>query len=111
MSEFVAVLQLTELPPGSSRVVTVGEDQVALFNVRGEIYAIANLCPHEGGPLASGRIRGTVVTCPWHRWQFDLVTGISPVNPALRVKTFPVRKEEETIFVSVDDQAGQGIWS
>ena len=37
--------------------------------------AYSSVCPHMGGPLAQGRIQDGEVTCPWHRYRFDLQTG------------------------------------
>ncbi|WP_280416839.1 Rieske 2Fe-2S domain-containing protein, partial [Nocardia carnea] len=54
---------MDEIPPGSSKVVPIGRHGVGVYNVNGTFYAIANYCPHEGGPLCSGpppgRPRGT----------------------------------------------------
>ena len=66
MDGFEKVAQLDDLAPGRSKKVTVNGRAIALFNVKGKLYAIHNSCPHEGGPLADGRLKGYVVACPWH---------------------------------------------
>lgn len=103
-TRFVAVSRLAELPPGASRAVAVGSIQIALFNLAGAIYAIDNVCPHAGGPLAAGPREGEcgeVVECPWHGWRFDIRTGESPDLPGERVCTFPVRVAGGAIEVDV----------
>ncbi len=100
-TEFFAVARTTEMAPGRARVVYLRGIEVALFNVNGDFYAVDNLCPHEGGPLVAGTIGGRVLTCPWHRWQFDLKTGCSPVNPAICVQTYPVQIEGEQIKIGM----------
>lgn len=110
MAEFVSVARVDEVAPGRSKVVTVNGVAIALFNVNGMIYAIDALCPHEGGPLATGKVLGTVVTCPWHRWRFDLATGRSPVNPAVCVQVYPVKLEGREILIALDDTAGGPVW-
>jgi nitrite reductase/ring-hydroxylating ferredoxin subunit len=110
VAEFVSVARLDDVAPGRSKVVTVRGVDVALFNVNGTIYAIDNLCPHEGGPLATGKVLGTVVTCPWHRWRFDLATGRSPVNPALGVRVYRVKLEGRDILIELDGTEGGPIW-
>ena len=57
MEGFHKVAQLDELSPGQSKIVTVNERAIALFNVGGTFYAIHNSCPHEGGPLIKGAQR------------------------------------------------------
>ena len=61
---FQAVAKVEEVPPGQSKLVTLNNRTIALFNVDGKVYAIHNLCPHEGGPLNEGRVKGFVVGCP-----------------------------------------------
>ena len=99
--EYVTAARAGEFQPGAARVVYLRGVEIALYNVDGSFYAVDNLCPHEGGPLAAGTIRGKVLSCPWHRWQFHLETGISPVNPAVRVQTYPVRIEGDQIKIGI----------
>src|SRR5437879_12640033 len=63
---FQSVALVDELPPGQSKVVTVNNREIALFNIEGVYFAIHNRCPHEGGPLCEGRVKGFVVGCRWH---------------------------------------------
>jgi nitrite reductase (NADH) small subunit len=99
--EYFEAGRTTETESGRARVVYLRGIEIALFNVNGDFYAVDNLCPHEGGPLVAGTIRGMVLTCPWHRWQFDLKTGCSPVNPAIQVQTYPVQIEGERIKIGM----------
>jgi chlorite dismutase/nitrite reductase/ring-hydroxylating ferredoxin subunit len=96
------VAALSELPDGASKVVYAGGEQVALFNVGGRLYAVANRCPHANGPLADGKVDGTTVTCPWHGSRFDLETGAPLGGPAVKpVPTYQVRVEGDAIYVSL----------
>jgi nitrite reductase/ring-hydroxylating ferredoxin subunit len=42
-----------------------------------------------------------VLACPWHLWQFDLKTGVSPVNPLSKVRRYRVWLEENELFVEL----------
>jgi NAD(P)H-dependent nitrite reductase small subunit len=101
MPEWVKIASKSELANGSGKVVAVGDQQVALFHLDGRFYAIDNTCPHRGGPLGEGELDGSVVTCPWHGWEFDITTGASPINPAACVKKFNVKAEGEDILIEV----------
>lgn len=102
MSNFVKVASVTDLKPGENKVVEVNGEQVALFNVDGEFFAITNTCPHRGGPLGEGFLEGDVVTCPWHGWKFNVKTGVSPVVPTAKVASYQVKVEGSDVMVAVD---------
>jgi nitrite reductase/ring-hydroxylating ferredoxin subunit len=101
MSKFIRVANQSELPIGSSKEVELDGRLVALFNVDGQIHAIDGVCPHQGGPLADGGLDGTIVTCPWHAWQFDVISGRNMYNPSLKQKTYEVKVEEGDIFLAL----------
>lgn len=97
--EFSDVAAESEIPSGGQKVVQARGREIALFNVKGRIYAIDNVCFHRGGPLGEGFLEGTVVTCPWHEWSFDVRTGKCTFNPNASVDTFQVRLKEGRIEV------------
>jgi nitrite reductase/ring-hydroxylating ferredoxin subunit len=105
MPKFVPVATLAELPPGGRKIVVVGEREIALFNVAGTLFAIDNFCPHQGGPLADGWLDGTVVTCPWHAWCFELRTGKMTLGDLASVDVFDVQLEGSTITISSDPRS------
>lgn len=100
MGSFQKVATLSEVAPGTIRMVEVNGKELALYNVNGTIYATTNICPHQGGPLSEGMIEGTSVICPWHAWAFDICTGSSPVNPRAKIETYAVKVEGQDILVN-----------
>ena len=101
MPTFVRAASASEIPAGTGRTVDVSGACVALFNVGGSFLAIANACPHRGGPLAEGDLSGAVVTCPWHGFQFDVRTGQSADGKPLQLKTYPVRLTDDSVEIGV----------
>jgi nitrite reductase (NADH) small subunit len=102
MPNYVKMATLDNLPPGGALEVEHGGRIFALFNVEGVISAIDGICPHQGGPLADGPLDGTLVTCPWHGWQFDVRTGKTPLNNRLKQPVFEVKVEGRDVLVAVD---------
>ena len=98
---FVAAAKLKDVKEGEGKTVSVGDQEIALFNVQGKIHATTNTCAHRGGPLGEGMLDGDVVTCPWHGWKFNVKTGVSPVNPAASVKSFKTKVVGDEIQVEV----------
>lgn len=101
MPEFVKLATIDELPEGGAVEVEHEGRIYAIYNVGGTIYAIDGICPHQGGPLAEGVREGTIVTCPWHGWQFDVRDGQSPTFKKVRQPTFEVRVDGEDVLVAV----------
>ncbi len=100
MGDFVRVAKVTEIPPGTAKVVVVLGHPVALFNVDGTFHAVSNVCLHRGGPIGEGTLDGPVVTCPLHGWEYDVRTGRNLANPAARLRTFAVRIDGDEVLVS-----------
>jgi NAD(P)H-dependent nitrite reductase small subunit len=100
MASFVKACDTTEVAVGAGKLVTIGDREVAVFNVEGVFHAIDNECPHRGGPLAEGELEGCLVQCPWHAWRFDLTTGES-VTDDLTVARYDVRVEDGAVLVAV----------
>ena len=126
------VAKASEIAPGTCKIVSVRGREIGIFNLDGEYFALANRCPHAGGPLCRGRIGPLVLSdgpgryrltreqkflrCPWHGWEFDLRTGKSWCEPdRTKVRSYEARVEPgaaftetpleaETFAVSVDKQ-------
>jgi nitrite reductase/ring-hydroxylating ferredoxin subunit len=104
--DFLAVARMEELPAGEAKMVQLidrqGQDRlIALYNVGGTVYATDNSCPHSGGPLGKGILRGELITCPWHMWSFSVRTGLCDINPEERIETYPVKVKNGRIFVKI----------
>lgn len=101
MSQVYRVAGVDEVPPGTGREVMAGEQVVALFNVDGTFHALDGICPHAGGPLGAGTLHGSIITCPWHGWQFDVTDGMNCLNNKPCQASFSVRVESADILIEV----------
>lgn len=100
---FERAASLRDVPEGQAIVVEVDDQEVVLCNVKGEIYAVANLCTHDGGPLGEGRLFGDQIECPRHGARFDVRTGAVKALPAiLPIPTYEVKGEGDEVFVDVE---------
>jgi nitrite reductase/ring-hydroxylating ferredoxin subunit len=99
--QFVAVARVEDIPPGATRAVRAGERNLAVYNVDGTFYATQHECLHLKGPLGEGRLEGSVVTCPWHGWQYDVRTGENEFDRALALETFEVVVENGDVKVAL----------
>ena len=95
----VKVLELSALPEGQALLVIVDGEDVALFRRGEEIFALGNVCPHQGGSLGDGFIEGDIVTCPLHGWEFDLRSGTCMTVPGESVPRYAVTVEAGDVFL------------
>ncbi len=108
----LVVCAARDLPVGEKRVVHDPQSGISLgvFNVGGEFFALKNVCPHLGAPLCLGTVHAThrpspvfefrpdlegrVLRCPWHGWEFDIVTGKALYDANSRVASYPCTVNE-----------------
>ena len=103
MASFVKVTKVDELPPGERIVIEVDEHFIAVFNIGGQFYAIADLCTHDDGPLADGEVRGHIIECPRHSATFDLRNGAALTSPAVKpVPSYMVKVQGNDVLVNIE---------
>ena len=89
-----------EIPDAEGRVVTLGDERVAVFRNGDEVSCISNVCRHQMGPLGEGRIIDGCITCPWHGFQYDPVTGCAPPPFDDRAETYDVAIEDGVVWIN-----------
>jgi nitrite reductase/ring-hydroxylating ferredoxin subunit len=95
-------LAAADVPPGRARYVEAGGVGVAVFNAGGgRFHALGAGCPHEDGPLDEGWVEDGAAVCPWHGFDFDLVTGRCRAVEDLAVPVYPVRVDGDGVEVDV----------
>lgn len=99
MAAYRAVCRAAEVAPGTVRRVEVDGKAIALFNVDGTFYAMEDTCLHAGGPLHEGGLEGSIVTCPWHHWKFDVTSGRCDLNPKISLACYAVRVRDGTVEI------------
>ena len=111
------IARASEIEPGERRFVEVKGHSITLFNVHGEYIAVLNICPHELAPVCRGRVSGTtlpsmpgeyrwgregeILSCPWHGWEFDLLTGKALTDERVRLRRYPVTVTDDVIYLTL----------
>jgi pyruvate oxidase len=109
--EWHRVAAADELPQGRVTTVVAGTQSMALTHIDGEFSAMANRCPHQGGPLGEGSIEvgndgQCWLRCPWHGWDFDPKTGLPPGgHEDSGQQLFPVEVRDDGIYVGLQAEA------
>jgi nitrite reductase/ring-hydroxylating ferredoxin subunit len=84
--------------------VTVDGNRIVLVRRRGEVYALAAVCSHAGGPLDRGEVHGAVIQCPWHGSEFCLYDGSVMRGPAASAQPgYATRVTDGAVYVRLAD--------
>jgi nitrite reductase (NADH) small subunit len=111
-ARWVRVSPCESIPPREGRSVTIGEREIAIFNLgpstalgaSDQFLATDNQCPHKGGPLCDGILAGRAVVCPLHAWKINLDSGTIERPSGVAgggVQTYPVRVDAGVVSVLI----------
>ncbi len=91
--------------PSEGRVITAVVDgrSVALTRCGGKLGALANHCPHQGGPLGEGSIENGWLRCPWHGYDYNPTTGVPPEGFSDAPEAFEVREDGAQNWVALPE--------
>ncbi|MDX2175599.1 MAG: Rieske 2Fe-2S domain-containing protein [Candidatus Sumerlaeia bacterium] len=89
-----------EVADGCGKVVVVAGERIALFRDGARLFALSNVCRHQGGPLGEGRLLDGCATCPWHGWNYKLTDGVSTPPFKEVVPTYAVRVVDGRVWVN-----------
>src|SRR5262245_53314506 len=104
MAGFVKVAKLHDVIEGQAKVFEAGDERVALCKVDGTVFALADVCTHDGGPLGEGDLDGYEIICPRHGARFDVRTGAVLAFPAIMpVASYPVKVDGDDVYVQLEE--------
>ena len=109
-----------EMKDGDIRIVRQDRLEVGVYRYAGTYYAYRNHCLHQGGPACEGVLKGRVldiigadktfqgqtydyddphIVCPWHGWEYRLLTGECAPDPSMRLKKYEVVQRDGGVYV------------
>lgn len=113
----VVIGRADEIPLGGKKIVQIDRLSIGVYHLESGFHGILNFCPHQGAELCKGTVHGTyrpgevsefnpalegrVLRCPWHGWEFDIVTGKGLYDDRGRVSTYEVKVTDSGQLVVV----------
>jgi len=91
----------SEIAEGQMKSIHLKGKSILLARVKGQIYAVSNICPHAGCHLHAGILTGYIVMCPCHGWKFDIRNGQFEGNMLVKLETYPSKTEQGKIIISI----------
>jgi 3-phenylpropionate/trans-cinnamate dioxygenase ferredoxin subunit len=100
--EFIPVALVDEVPNGERIILEIDDLVIAIFNIAGEYFAIADVCSHDDGPVAEGKLNENEIECPRHGALFDIRTGKALTLPAVvDIPAYPIQVEGDDILIGL----------
>jgi nitrite reductase/ring-hydroxylating ferredoxin subunit len=93
--------KVDEIPEGERKIVQVENVSIGVFHHKGSWYALRNSCLHRGGPVCTGLLDGDTLTCPWHGYQYDLISGKFLADTSTGLEMYPVEVREGQVHLRV----------
>jgi len=97
---FVYVSEASEFEESRAKIFCIDKERIAVYKHENKLYAIHNVCKHQGGPLGEGKIIDGCITCPWHGYQYLPHNGQSPPPFTEKVSTYDVRVNDGKVFLN-----------
>jgi 3-phenylpropionate/trans-cinnamate dioxygenase ferredoxin component len=101
MDDFVKVCSVDDVPGDTALAVEISGRPIALLRTGDRIYALEDICPHQGASFEGGTVDGEIVTCPMHGWRMNMITGESLDAPGVKIETYDVEIVDGDVYVRI----------
>ncbi|MEU9890548.1 NifU family protein [Sphaerisporangium sp. NPDC051011] len=106
---WVRTTPVEDVPDGKvtpMRLVTTTGKEVEVIVVRlgGRLNAYVNACAHQGMPLDAALLDGDAgtLTCPWHGFCYDAMSGECMSMPGAQLEQLPLRVDDGYVWIRGD---------
>ncbi len=94
------VCETNALEPDRAKIFCIDQERIAIYKFNNQLFAIHNVCKHQGGPLGEGKIIDGCITCPWHGYQYLPHNGQSPPPFKEKVSTYDIRVDGTAVWLN-----------
>ena len=90
-----------DVPTGGGKAFKIDGKQIAIFNQDG-YHAMDDLCVHQDGSIAPGKLEGDIVECPLHFWKYNIKTGeLVDYLKDIKLETYSVQSRDDGLYVDI----------
>ena len=95
------IAEKNEIAAGKGKAFKIDEKQIAIFNQDG-YHALDDLCVHQDGSIAPGKLDGDIVESPLHFWHYNIKTGVlKDYIKDVKLQTYSVQVKDDGIYVDI----------
>ncbi|HTB35291.1 MAG TPA: Rieske (2Fe-2S) protein [bacterium] len=96
-----AALPAEALAVGGRQKLELGGQPVLVARLAQGYFAVHDTCLHRGGSLSVLPLEDGEAVCHLHGWRFRVEDGVCTQVPSLKLRSFPVRVEDGTVYVEI----------
>ena len=100
----VKIARSTDIKEGRTRAFVLNGKKIVVLRHKNTLYALRNVCPHQGAPLSDGAVHNGQIICLYHGWRFRLADGAFSGNPNLKIPTYPVFEKDGSVYLEIDSE-------
>jgi methionine sulfoxide reductase heme-binding subunit len=97
---FVYVCKVDEIEDSRAKIFCIDKERIAVYRHENKLFAVHNICKHQGGPLGEGKILDGCITCPWHGYQYLPHNGQSPPPFKEKVSTYDIKVIDNKVWLN-----------
>jgi nitrite reductase/ring-hydroxylating ferredoxin subunit len=97
---FVYVCEVKDIENSRAKIFCIDKERIAVYRHESKLFAVHNVCKHQGGPLGEGKIIDGCITCPWHGYQYLPNNGQSPPPFKEKVSTYDVKIIDNKVWLN-----------
>jgi 3-phenylpropionate/trans-cinnamate dioxygenase ferredoxin subunit len=102
VGEYTKICAESDIPDGGVRTFQINGRPIAVARYDGAIYAIDDICTHDGGNLGEGNVIKGQIQCPRHGARFDLKSGQVTRMPAVfGIGTYDIKIIDGEIYADI----------
>ena len=99
---WVKLIEKNKLKKGQNKQFIINNKKIAVFNYNGIFYALDDLCVHQDGSLASGKIQNGIVECPLHFWHYDIKSGkLLDYLDNIKITRYAIENRSDGVYVDI----------
>lgn len=103
MKRWHRVASEADLDEKGTLALTIDGQDIGIFKVKGQYYALENACPHAAAYslLSEGIVKGDRVECPYHNARFHIPSGQCVRQPGRDLKRFSLKIDQQQIYLKL----------
>jgi sulfoxide reductase heme-binding subunit YedZ len=97
---YAYVCEVGEIEDSRAKIFCIDKERIAVYRHENKLFAVHNVCKHQGGPLGEGKILDGCITCPWHGYQYLPHNGQSPPPFKEKVSTYDIKVIDNKVWLN-----------